>query len=671
MDIHVRQRLFLPAALLGGVAVFAAVFFVALAVHSVVADPSGPVPNPGHAWTEIQGHGDDADACYVSTEAGQAFEVRVNNERVLRLEPGISVIGGYSGNAATDGAGGAAIGGGGESGLPNRVTDQSGTVGGGIDNTAGNDDGNAGNAEFATVGGGRHNNASGPDATVGGGWGNTASGDSATVGGGDGNDASAPNATVGGGQANWASANATVAGGASNSADFFGTIGGGGWNTAENEYATVGGGHNNIASEMNATVGGGDTNIAFSNAATVGGGYLNTASGVNATVGGGQGNEASGWAATIAGGGRSDFTDPATRNRVTDDYGTIGGGGNNQAGNGWMYAFDAQYATVAGGEANTASGWWTTVGGGSGNLVTDDHGTIGGGNNNQAGDNVDTTDTAPYATVGGGGWNTAENEYATVAGGNHNTASGNGATVAGGGSNIASGIEAAVPGGEQNTAAGEVSFAAGYRAKIDAAHNGTFLFADLTDFDFDSAAVNEFAVRSTGGARFVTGIDESGIPDAGVKLDPDDNAWEVLSDRDAKENFVVLDAQDVLNRLAGIPITEWNYKTQDPSNRHIGPMAQDFYAAFGLSADELYISPIDTDGVALAAIQGLYELSQEQDARIQALEARVAALEGGAPLERGSESLLSSIMPFGPLFLAGLVVGGLVLVQRRRAGGRS
>jgi hypothetical protein len=131
--------------------------------------------------------------------------------------------------------------------------------------------------------------------------------------------------------------------------------------------------------------------------------------------------------------------------------------------------------------------------------------------------------------------------------------------------------------------------------------------------------------------------------------------------------------------LAGIPITEWNYKTQDPSNRHIGPMAQDFYAAFGLSDDELYISPIDTDGVALAAIQGLYEIVQDLEVenaslqqRVDDLDARVTALEGGAPLERGSESLLSSIMPFGSLFFAGLfVVGGLVLVQRRRAGGRS
>jgi hypothetical protein len=70
MNINVGKRLFLPATLLGGIAVFAAAFFVALAVRSVVADPSGPVPNPGHAWADIQGHGEDVgvNACYVSTE---------------------------------------------------------------------------------------------------------------------------------------------------------------------------------------------------------------------------------------------------------------------------------------------------------------------------------------------------------------------------------------------------------------------------------------------------------------------------------------------------------------------------------------------------------------------------------------------------------------------------
>ena len=53
------------------------------------------------------------------------------------------------------------------------------------------------------------------------------------------------------------------------------------------------------------------------------------------------------------------------------------------------------------------------------------------------------------------------------------------------------------------------------------------------------------------------------------------------------------------------PIATWNLKGQGASIRHMGPMAQDFRAAFGLGETELGISTIDADGVALAAIQGL------------------------------------------------------------------
>jgi hypothetical protein len=56
-------------------------------------------------------------------------------------------------------------------------------------------------------------------------------------------------------------------------------------------------------------------------------------------------------------------------------------------------------------------------------------------------------------------------------------------------------------------------------------------------------------------------------------------------------------------------------------------MAQDFYAAFGLGEDDKHINTVDPDGVALAAIQGLYELVQEKDAKISALEARLEAME--------------------------------------------
>ena len=71
----------------------------------------------------------------------------------------------------------------------------------------------------------------------------------------------------------------------------------------------------------------------------------------------------------------------------------------------------------------------------------------------------------------------------------------------------------------------------------------------------------------------------------------------------------------------------WNYKSQDPSIRHVGPMAQDFYAAFGVGEDEKHITTIDADGVALAAIQGLYRLAQEKDREIGDLKARLTVLE--------------------------------------------
>jgi len=78
-----------------------------------------------------------------------------------------------------------------------------------------------------------------------------------------------------------------------------------------------------------------------------------------------------------------------------------------------------------------------------------------------------------------------------------------------------------------------------------------------------------------------------------------------------------------------LPITEWNYKTTK-NMEHIGPMAQDFQAAFQLSADDKHISVVDEGGVALAAIQGLNEKvevrSQKSEVRIQKLEAENAEL---------------------------------------------
>ena len=100
----------------------------------------------------------------------------------------------------------------------------------------------------------------------------------------------------------------------------------------------------------------------------------------------------------------------------------------------------------------------------------------------------------------------------------------------------------------------------------------------------------------------------------------------LTSDRNAKENFKPVDARAVLDKVTALPISQWNYK-QDTSMEHIGPMAQDFYAAFGVGPDNKHIATVDADGVALAAIQGLNQKLNEKDAEIQALKQSVAELK--------------------------------------------
>ncbi len=98
------------------------------------------------------------------------------------------------------------------------------------------------------------------------------------------------------------------------------------------------------------------------------------------------------------------------------------------------------------------------------------------------------------------------------------------------------------------------------------------------------------------------------------------------SDRNAKNSIVAVDAQSILDKLAALPIAHWQYN-DTPGVRHIGPMAQDFYATFEVGETPTGITAIDRDGVALAAIQALNQKLEEKDALIQQLAERLAALE--------------------------------------------
>jgi trimeric autotransporter adhesin len=395
----------------------------------------------------------------------------------------------------------------------------------------------------------------------------------------------------GGGNNNIASATyTTVSGGNANTANNLGaTIGGGHSNLGSGTYATIAGGYECEASGNWATVGGGQYNSARALNSTVAGGYGNAADAENATVSGGSGNLVSAPYGTVAGGGLNN-ANATPGNRVTDGYGTVGGGGNNQAGNGNANLTDSSYATVAGGLSNTASGL--------------------------------------FASVAGGWTNIASNIYATVAGGLGNTASGIAADVAGGRSNTASGAYATIPGGYGNTASGYYSFAAGRQAK--ATQNGSFVWGDSTAANISSTLPNQFIARASGGVRFYSNTAAT----TGVSLPAGGGAWSNLSDRNMKDNFAEVDSKDVLERVASMPIQRWNYKAQDESIKHIGPTAQDFAAAFGVGENDTTISTVDTDGVALAAIQGLYQENQQLKRDLAALKAQVNAMAAASAPHR-------------------------------------
>lgn len=184
-------------------------------------------------------------------------------------------------------------------------------------------------------------------------------------------------------------------------------------------------------------------------------------------------------APTVAGtpnivGGYSGNTVPAGVHTAT-----IGGGGANEAVN----TVTGNYGTVSGGLANTA----VTVG------------VVGGGNMNTAGQN--------YATIGGGDHNEVQGQYGTIAGGDHNLAQGHWSSIIGGAYNNALAAWSTVLGGFWNNiiAGADNATVGGHKASVNnATHDGTFLYADSTDAFFYSTAANEFAVRATGGFRFVT-----------------------------------------------------------------------------------------------------------------------------------------------------------------------
>ena len=397
-------------------------------------------------------------------------------------------------------------------------------------------------------------------------------------------------------------------------------------NTASGQDAVASGGRGNTASGVGSVVVGGSNNNAIGASSFIGGGALNIA-----------GDAASDLFVVIAGGTRNMVTDHHSsiigglQNRITQEYSTIGGGLSN--------LIENTYGFIGGGRYNWIRARDNVIGGGGHNLIDtgDIFSFVGGGESNKIYND--------RCVIGGGRGNVASNIYIVVAGGDQNIARGDSSTIGGGWTNYIGSADAAVigggrgnkiynncdysvvPGGRGNiiSNSADYAFAAGLNARAN--HDGTFVWADHNSSVVESTAENQFIARASGGYILYSANNTS----SGVRLNGGSGSWASLSDRNSNQGFMVLDGEQVLIKLCGIPIQTWSYKDQAAHIRHAGPMAQDFYAAFGLGEDERHISSIDSEGIALSAIQGLYSITREENAelrlRIKAQDTEMNALK--------------------------------------------
>ena len=326
--------------------------------------------------------------------------------------------------------------------------------------------------------------------------------------------------------------------------------------------------------------------------------------------------------ATIGGGGLPLSTPDSifNPNVVHDHFGTIGGGHANVAGSDDANTNNAQWATVGGGVDNRAGGQGATVGGGEKNFAI----------NNQA-------------TISGGERNAALGVASTVVGGFRNLAADREASVVGGGFNTAAGISSIVVGGESNCAGGRFSLAGGRNAKVrptvpsgatgtgcanvsgtgtSGGDQGTFMWADSQNANFQSTGSDQFLVRAQGGVFFGTGGAVS-LPvgrfintSSGAHLTTG-GTWTNASSRSFKTDFEAVDPLEILDRLLKLPMRTWTYLSAPENGRHLGPVAEEFHASFGLGSDDTSITTVDASGVALAAIQGLNQRLQAENTALR------------------------------------------------------
>jgi hypothetical protein len=588
-----------------------------------------------NGWS-LAGNAGTGSTNFLGTTDNQGLQLKVHGQLALLLEPSLianapNLVGGSSLNEVL-GDGDTIAG-----GYKNGMLSNYGFIGGGVTNTIGlgsdygsigGGQGNTVAGEWDAIAGGYNNNVESGESSIVGGTGNlidtnsnfsfntlafdTFSGGFSVVGGGFYNTISSGGSVIGGGFYNVIDTNSS-----SSSVNFFGqpfdggfsVVGGGVTNTVSAGASFIGGGFNSIQpSAQWSVIGGGEGNVIDTNSYNPDvyieeeGSHLENLSGGFSIIGGGVENEISSDTSFI-GGGNDNLIDTNSSGSV------IAGGWEN-------YIVDSQWCAIGGGEANVhQDSYESFIGGGQGNSIS-----------------------AYNAAIAGGGGNTIDTN-------------GNGAFIGGGFHNYANG-DGVIPGGDNNVANGIDSFAAGIRAI--ATNDNTFVWNSGSE-PFASTAPDQFLINAGAVAinthpnpntyylieHFdltvpaisadylnVGGNIEAGSIEAtnGLSLfggiyaygsgefagDVSANSFSSTSDRNIKNHFAPVNAAEILDKVAALPITRWNFKA-DERTRHLGPMAQDFYSAFNIGTDDKHIGLLDEGGVALAAIQGLNQKLEQQD----------------------------------------------------------
>lgn len=175
----------------------------------------------------------------------------------------------------------------------------------------------------------------------------------------------------------------------------------------------------------------------------------------------------------------------------------------------------------------------------------------------------------------------------------------------------------------------ETSGAVAVRSLIQMKNNGPvgFLMEDTeqsVEWEFRSNSTGNFIFNDVGDSSEMTLLKNGNL---NVKGNIVANGIALTSSRASKADFSPVKANEVMQKLAKIEVEEWRYKEADKGDRHISPMAEDFYSLFKLGPDNKHINPNDLASVAIIAAKELQKKTDLLNAKTEQLESKTVALK--------------------------------------------